>query len=386
MGRNTQNLNRRTFLQSGAATAAVAMGVNASQASEKKPDTKKILNYQSGMKYRRFGETDIYLSVITMGGLVMNENSESHHYAIDQGVNHVHISTSYIGGTSIVKLGEVMKTKRDKVYISLKDNFFSSSDYEKGDYSKIDSVLKTLNTDYVDFFMFNRHDIKSASNPKIIEYFEKLKAMGKVRFAGLTSHGDVKGSMAAGIESGMYHMVNPVLNQPNLEAMDEELKAAYNKKIAVMAMKTMKGQKSREQEVAYLKKVLSNPAVTTVVKGIGSMDMFDAYLKGVNETLTSMEDRQLYRYAQANRSENCMMCDECKGACPESIEISTVLRCKDYYYEQQGDRPLAIETYHELPVNKRWSSQCGDCRICEETCPNGIKIIDRLKAAQQMFV
>lgn len=372
-------------MQSGAAAAAVTMGVKSSSAAEQKVDPKKILNYQTGMKYRQFGDTDIYLSVIAMGGLVMNENGESHRYAIDQGVNLVHISTSYIGGKSIVTLGEVMKTMRDKVYIALKDNFFSDSDYESGDYSKIDGVLKTLNTGYVDFFMFNRHEADSAKNPKIKDYFEKLKAMGKVRFAGLTVHGDVKGAIGAGIESGMYQLLNPVLNQPNLEAIDEELKTALNKKISVMAMKTMKGLKSREQELAYLKKVLSNPAVTTVVKGIGSTDMFDEYLKAVNQTLTSMEDRRLYRYAQANRSENCMLCDECKGVCPDRIEISTVLRCKDYYYEEQGDRQLALDTYHELPADKRWSSRCEDCRICEETCPNGIKIVKRLDAARQLF-
>ena len=78
-----------------------------------------------------------------------------------------------------------------------------------------------------------------------------------------------------------------------------------------MAMKSMKGLKGLDSEVAYLKKILSNPAVTTVTKGIGSFEMFEAYLQALNQPLTSAEDRALYRYAQLNRSSNCMLCDDC---------------------------------------------------------------------------
>ena len=107
--------------------------------------------------------------------------------------------------------------------------------------------------------------------------------------------------------------------KPNLEAMTEELRLAQQWGVGVMAMKTMKGLKGLDSEVAYLKKLLSNPAVTTVTKGIGSFDMFDAYLAALKEPLTAAEDRALYRYAQANRSNNCMLCDECKQACPLGV-------------------------------------------------------------------
>ncbi len=59
-----------------------------------------------------------------------------HHYAIDRGVNLVHIAADYLGGRAIVALGNVLKTRRKDVYLAVKDNF-----------SDIDETLKILNTD-----------------------------------------------------------------------------------------------------------------------------------------------------------------------------------------------------------------------------------------------
>ena len=268
-----------------------------------------------------------------------------------------------------------MKTKRDKVYIALKANF-----------DDLDKCLKLLNTDHVDFLMFDRHSKSVINNPKDFETFEKYRQQGKVRFPGLTTHKHVKDCVAKAINGGKYALIMPVLNQPAFESMNRELQKAYEKGIGIMAMKTMKGIKNKpDLEIAYLKKVLQNPAVTTVNKGIDSFEKFDAYLKATQEVLTSLEDFSLYKYAQMNRSNNCMMCSECESVCPDNIEISTVLRCKDYYYEQMNDIETAISTYRTIPQEKRLAANCNLCKECESMCPNGINIVERLGAAQHIF-
>ncbi len=384
-----KSINRRTFFRMGGALGAASivettMPVRAEAASPK--EKAKILNYNPDMPYRRLGDKDIYLSALAMGGLVMNDSGESHHYAIDHGCNIVHISNGYLGGKSIKVLGKVMKTKRDKVYIALKDNFFSDDDFKKGRLGKIDEMLKILNTDHVDFLMFNRHKADKAANPYLREAFEKLRDQGKVRYMGLTCHGDVKAVMQAGIDSGFYDLLNPVLNQPSLEAIDAQLHAASAKKIGVMGMKTMKGLgNKRDRETAYVKKVLAHPGVTNIVKGIGSREQFDAYLTAAGAALSLREDADLYRHAQATRNENCMMCDVCHEVCPNGVEISVVLRCVDYYLGEQRDTLTARETYKELAPDQRWNIACRDCRICEDACPNDIKIVTRLENARFAF-
>jgi len=369
-------LNRRGFISSGflgaVAVGAGAIGAKAGDEDNKSTSQTKVLNFNPAMKYRPMGNTGVLVSAISLGGLVMAESV--HRYAIEHGVNLVHVAWDYLGGQSIKALGAGLRSQRDRFYLALKD-----------DYPSIDEALKVLNTDHVDFLMFNRHFPFSASDAKIAETFEKLKNQGKVRFAGLTSHAMVKSTTAAGLQTGYYNVVMPVLNQPNLEAMTEELRLAQQRGVGVMAMKTMKGLTGLDSEVAYLKKLLSNPAVTTVTKGIGSFDMFDAYLAALKEPLTAAEDRALYRYAQANRSNNRMLCDECKQACPLGIEISTVLRCKDHYYDQMRDEETALRAYRAIPREKVGSEACRLCKKCEPACPNGIAIVDRLLAARGVF-
>lgn len=375
------NFSRRQFLQTGALAAVSSTMLPTMQkekiGEEQQIDTNKILNYNSEMRYRQLGNTGIYFSVISIGGLGLQQAIA--HHAIDQGVNLFHIATNYNNGTSIQILGNVLKEKRDKVYLAVKDTFY------KGDLDDINEVLKTLHTDYIDFLMFARHDESKVNDPKIAENFEKWKQQGKVRFAGLTTHKEVKPCVATGINSGIYCLIQPVLNQPGLEAMTEELHDARQKHIGIMAMKTMKGVDDNELQIAYLKKVLKNPAVTTVNKGFPTFDLFNAFCKAMQETLTSEEDFSLYRYAQKNRSNNCIMCGECEKVCPQHIEISTILRCKMYYGDQLGDVQTAIDTFRDISNTGRYVPHCDQCKKCELVCPNGIPIVGKLNEAYRFF-
>jgi predicted aldo/keto reductase-like oxidoreductase len=376
MSENHTNISRRKFLQA-AAAISLAPKIHAAQEKEKTIDKKKILNYHPDMRYRQFRDTNIYFSSISLGGLWLK--APVAHYVIDRGVNLVHMSSTYQGGNSMHELGKVLKQKRDKVYIALKDNFY------KGSLTDIDEVLKILNTDYVDFLMFNRHDHSEVADPKITELFQKWQQQGKVRYPGLTSHEDVKACVDAGLKSKMYSLIMPVLSQPNIEVMEEELREAQDNKIGIMAMKTIKGIDDPKLQMAYFKKVLKNPAITTVSKGFKTFEMFDTFLKATQEVLSFEEDNLLYRFAQKNRANNCMMCGTCKRVCPEDIEIPTVLRCKDYYYEQLGDQYTAIQTYESISPDKLFNSDCTRCGKCQEVCPNGINIIQKLSDANQIF-
>jgi predicted aldo/keto reductase-like oxidoreductase len=374
--KNIIQISRRKFLQIGSVTALVPSIIHGKltlkENNEDKVEAKNILNYHPDMRYRQLGHTSLYLSVLSLGGGELK--AEVANYAINKGINLIHISKHYSGGRSIKELGKVLKTKRDMVYIAL-----------KADFDEIEPLLETLNTGSIDFLMFPRHHERDINQIEDIAKYEKYKQEGKVRMMGLTTHDQVKKCFNLGIQGGKYSLIMPSLNQPNLELLNEELTTAYKNNIAIIAMKTMKGIGDENLQAAFLKKVLKNPAVTTVVKGIGSFKILDMYLKTIKESLSLKEDLSLYRYAQKNRSNNCMMCGECEEVCPFNLAISTLLRSKYYYYDQLKEKNTAIMTYKEIPYNRRNTSGCQECRECEPYCPNGIAIAEKLMATNHFF-
>jgi len=381
MGGKNRSLTRREFLQSGAMAAAAAGAVPMvqPQKGKKEPvvDAKNIRNFHKDMRYRRMGNTDVHLSVLSLGGSGLERTIAFR--AIEQGVNLVHIGYDYRNGKPMADLAEVLKTKRDKVYVALKDGF------QKEAPDDIDPILKLLGTDHVDFIMFNRHKVEAVNDPAVRKQYETWKAQGKVRYCGLTTHDNVKDCIAAGIENGWYTIIHPALPQSGFELAAEELKRASEKGIGILAMKTVRGINDPGLQMAQCKKILSNPAVTSVNKGISTFEMLNGYLKTVQETLTAEEDFSLYRYAQQNRANTCMMCGSCERVCPRGIEISTLLRSKTYYRDQLGDRASAAAAYRELTREQRHDGNCLACGKCESVCPNGIRIVRKLNAATEWF-
>ena len=359
-----QLLNRREFIR-----GAVAVTFSAASAAS---SAQGVLNYKEGMAYRPLGTTGHSVSLLSMGGLVMVE--PVYHYAIEHGLNFVDTSPSYRGGMAIRQLGNILRSKRSKVYVACKYH----------SYLPFDDNLRDLQTDYVDFIVFNHHDREEALHNDDAQVFDKLKRAGKVRFAALMTHGDIKDVLAGAIRSGMYSFVTPALNQGGLEAYAAEVRAARERRVGVVAMKALHGVEGPLQ-LALLKQLAAHPAIASVLTSIGSYEVFDTYRKALLESPSAAEERALRRHALASRAENCTMCDRCRRACPRGAEISTVLRSHDYYYRQLSDAGRALEAYRGIAAGRLEGEDCGSCRQCEAACPNGIRILERLKSARQTF-
>lgn len=172
------------------------------------------------MKYRKLGETDLNLSVITFGAWAAggwmwggNESDDAIRAieaAFDQGVNAIDTAPIYGQGASEQIVGEaLMGIPRDKVHILTK--FGMRWDLAKGDFAmksknnfghdidiykfagaesvikECEDSLRRLRTDYIDLYQIHWPD----STTPIEETFkavDKLIQDGKVRYAGVCNY------------------------------------------------------------------------------------------------------------------------------------------------------------------------------------------------------
>lgn len=357
MGRS---LSRREFLRDVAVIgAAVAGGSLIAGEAEQKLATRVL------------GRTKLKVTVVSFGGLRL-ENADVLAMAIDRGINLIHTSPGYAGGRSIRAFGEVMKTKRNKVYLALKESPTGN----------VDAALKILNTDYADILLPQIDTPEQVRNERWVEGFERLKKEGKIRFTGFACHTNIPAVMEAAIEFGYYDVMLISYNIGNRKMLDPLIERAAEKGIGIMAMKTMGGLRRGDPEtiVAGLKSLLTNKGVHTLLVGMTTFEEVECNLKVGTGELTKAEAELLKRYMSTAAAALCAGCGDC-NICPKGISVADVMRC--YEYVMRGDFDVAKEAYAGL---RESCALCDSCGKCELACPKRLPIVRRLNQVQALLV
>jgi predicted aldo/keto reductase-like oxidoreductase len=77
------------------------------------------------------------------------------------------------------------------------------------------------------------------------------------------------------------------------------------------------------------------------------------------------------------------MCETCMPSCPRGIRIADILRYR-MYHKNYGHRADAREYYAAVPESQRVPA-CDGCGICECTCPNKLRIVEKLREAHSLL-
>ncbi len=245
-------ISRRKFIQiGGAVTAGSTLSTGLTHKSlfaSDKEEQPSIIR-----EYRTLGRTGFKVSDMGMGALRVKEPNVFR-YAYDHGVNYFDHAEKYQNGDAERKFGKSVEyMDRKKIFITTK-LAISSDESEESIISRFRSCLERMKIDYLDcLYMHGIRKVSYLNKPEFHSAVAKLKAEGRLRFAGLSSHGPRKDDedsmekvLTAAAVDGRFDVMLLVYNFMNREAAENILKACKENNVGTTAMKTSPGVLAKE--------------------------------------------------------------------------------------------------------------------------------------------
>jgi len=210
-----RKLSRREFVKESAiAAAGLAAAAAAAQAGE--ADTRKILNYNPAMEYRRLGKTGLMVSAVCLGGhwkrinkmvrsdgvgwLAANiDDPDFQKNRYDVVTRCMEVGINYIDaccGAEVKAYTRAVKDRRDKIYMGFS---WCEKELRNAQYRTKDALLKVLEDgmkeaglDYADLWRITMHEQSGKHTEgeveEMMKALETARKQGKARFTGFSSH------------------------------------------------------------------------------------------------------------------------------------------------------------------------------------------------------
>ncbi len=230
---------------------------------------------------RAFGATGVTVPLIGYGTAPLGKRhvSREHavkclNHAIDLGITYLDTSPDY---GSEPHVGEVMRTRRNEVFLATKINRRS----KEGVLDELRESLDRLQTDHVDLIQVHAvnawADLEQALAPDgAVAALEEARAQGQVRFIGITGHARPE-ILAEGLRMYSFDTVLVALGVADRLVTSPEtfvLQVAQDRNVGIIAMKVLgHGHfKNRESAIRYS---LGLPGVSLAIIGMGETKEID---------------------------------------------------------------------------------------------------------------
>jgi len=363
-------------------------------------------------KYRPLGKLGFKASDVSLGTSGSSDLSLIS-FALDCGINYLDTAYSYGGGNSERHIGEVLKDrKRDDLWINTK---FSSSAWRRNNVEQalmdsLDESLRRMGTDYVDSIMPHNGKPDMLLKDELHNMFQKAKKSGKVKYLGVSMHDeDADDVFIKTVEDGRFDIILTVYGIFSNKSTAKYFKIAYDKGIAIVAMKTLgaaynakiKGwKKTKIQGSGYRTKVdytpafmqsafawvLDNKYISNLVKRVYTFEELKNVVSSSGLKFGIVHKNFLKYYGSLIEGNYCEIgCGECLNSCPHKVAINKILRYKMYFENYRSEKE-GILCYKELPDEQK-ALHCLDCKApCSDACPNNLDVKTELIKAHELMM
>ena len=234
-----------------------------------------------------------------MDAPLLNKSEKLLNYAIDQGITYLDTSPDY---GSQPKLGEVMKSRRDEVFLATKINKRKRDDV----LAELRQNLKELQTDHVDLIQVHAintmADLDAALAPDgTVSALEEARRQGMVRFIGITGHARPS-VLAHALENYDFDTVLVATGAfDRLVSSPDKLllPIAQSKNIGVIAMKVYGHGELKQRELA-LRYSLGLPGVSLAIVGMDDESQIDENVR-LAQNFTPLSEDELNTLLQEAR-------------------------------------------------------------------------------------
>ena len=329
--------------------------------------------------------------------------------AYEMGINYFDTAMVYHKGESEKIFGKAFEPyPRDSYLIADKMSIWLCSD-EEDMKARFYNQLKTLKTDYIDFYLvhsLNRNHYKKVKDLHCVEFLQQMKQEGKIKHLGFSFH-DTYQVFTQILNDYTWDFVQIQLNYLDWhnQGAEQLYRELERRNLPVMVMEPVRGgylatidserakpflELEPQRSIASwaIRWVESLPQVAVVLSGMSDLQQLEDNVATMTnfEPMNEQELAAIDRVVEEIRKVNEIPCTGCRYCmdCPMGVDIPEIFSIYSQY-KIFGKEKAFVQDYEEVVEHGNGAEHCVRCMACTTKCPQMIAFPDKLEMIAKLY-